>query len=268
MVISPRFYNLLLIIVLSNNDINRNSNIVDIVIEYNLLARNAQRLNFASLLHRFLKKTQYQLSKGQCVEIMKFLHNESDYYYYPPLFDYITHFIEQNHFKVDRCIPFDIKNIRHIYFMYNIISKKKQKLCEDYIKSLDKISEKDLGYFALLIKIKKANILTQITLSQFLKFSKKTLKASALSVAHEYCDTDVRESIEKYAETDRTLQFFMNPIGYKDPIDIEWLPYVEDDIFKTLIARPDLKEKIKKIITDPEMDPIYNQLKNRYIKHS
>lgn len=268
MVISPRFYNLLLIIVLSNNDINRNSNIVDIVIEYNLLARNAQRLDFASLLYRFLEKTQYKLSKGQCVEIMKFLHNESDYYYYPPLFDYITHFIEQNHFKVDRCIPSDIKNIRHIYFMYNIISKKKQKLCEDYIKSLDKISEKDLGYFALLIKIKKANILTQSTLSQFLKFSKKTLKASALSVAHEYCDTDVRESIEKYAETDRTLQFFMNPIEYKDPIDIEWLPYVEDDIFKTLIARPDLKEKIKKIITDPEMDPIYNQLKNRYIKHS
>lgn len=268
MVIFPRFYNLLLIIVLSKNDINRNSNIVDIVIEYNLLARNAQRLNFASLLYRFLEKTQYQLSKVQCVEIMKFLHKKSDYYFFPSLFDYVTHCIERNHFKVDRCIPFDMKNIRHIYFMYNIISNKKQKLCEDYIKSLDEISKYDLGYFALLIKIKKANILTQGTLSQFLKFNNNSLKASALSVAYEYCDTDVRESIEKYAETDRTLKFFMNPIGCKDPIDIEWLPYVEDDIFKTLIARPDLKEKIKKIITDPEMDPIYNHLKNRYIKHS
>lgn len=93
------------------------------------------------------------------------------------------------------------------------------------------------------------------------------LKASVLSIVYGCCDTVMKTKIEKLASTDKTLKFFLDPLSYDESIDILWLSYISDDVFKILISREELRNRIKKLITDPNMDPLYNYLKIRYIKY-
>ena len=255
----------LFILFLKSKDMQEStSKILDIAIEYDLLARF--ELRFDVLLNSILRQNQYAPSEIQCRKILSYLPSHGQMARFSPLMGLISRKMEERGWMID--YSFDKRMLEsmpswqllnNIYIYYHIVPEESRNVIPHILQALSNFSDEDVPMISALIVDKHAyELVRRETLERIYRYEgdarwERTKCVVLRDVYTHIEDPTIKSLIEGYSASNPMLRFYLNPSSYRGEIDAQWLLDLDDESLGRIIKWKSVIKAIKQLDVDPKV---------------
>lgn len=248
-----------------DNELNKTSEMIDIVIAFNLLG-DTTRFDFQWVIYDILYKSNYNLSEKQCLNLLSFFPAMNHHYVVPSLLNLVTTRMKDAGWLSDH--SFDIKCpkttptwqlLNEMYLYYDIVPDTTRERIDKFLKDQVSIPNSNLKMICAFIVNKHAYSIISLDLIEQIKSLVGTpdqdhLRCLTLKEIFIKSDNDlIKNRIAEIGKSDTRLSFYISPTTFEGDVDVQWLKYVDDDSFRALMKRNDIILAIKQAGIDSDV---------------
>lgn len=241
----------------SSNDLNKASEIVDILIEYGLL-KDTTLFDFQLVTYDIIRKNDYKLSESQCHRLLSFFPAVNQHRGVSSLFSFVSSRMKDSGWTIDHSFELNKKDstpswqlLNEIYLYYDIVPSDTRDKMVILLKEVIKLSNIDMRMLCALIVNKHAyDFITMDLIEKLNELTgtedKDHLRCLTLKEIYENCQyPKIKDGITEASKSDARLAFYISPTSYEGEIDVQWLTHICDEDFRVLMKREDIVHIIK-----------------------
>lgn len=245
-----------------SNELNKTSEMVDIVVTYNLLSNDLNQSLFQRVICDIICKDNYALSEKQCHSLLSFFPELNQSTGVPSILQMVSTQMRDMGWVADHTLDMNVLSnkplwevLNEMYLYYEIVSDVTRTQIEAYLRDIESPSGNDLLMICAIIVDKHAYGIVSPDLVERIKLIPdnhnrcRILKDIFVNVDNVH----IKKEISEISKSDARLEFYISPTTFNGDIDVQWLKYIDDRSFRTLVKRDDIMQSIKDLGYDSDI---------------
>lgn len=234
----------------ASNLSDKTSEIVDLVLLYNLLSDPVQ-YDFKSVLYEIIKNKLYKLSERQCRGLITYFPELNRSHGLSSLMYLVVNQMKESGWTIES--PFALPNednanrkllLNEMYLYYDILTEDMKKETKAYLINLSGFAKNEIPLICSFIvnkhlyEIASLDIVDMIYSFHDNRRYEQLCYKTLIALYNKALDEQIKLKIRDYSVNDLKLSFLIEPLRYTEDIEASWLDYIEDDVFRILLKKP------------------------------